>query len=86
MIDGRRIAGQRTDTEGKFWQFDAQDLEPDRDYTLALIDASERPITNHVGYVPPVPFKAKLCQPRTFSPGKRVFKPARTLYLAMTGL
>ena len=44
VIDGRRIAGQRTDTEGKFWQFDAQDLEPDRDYTLALIDASERPL------------------------------------------
>ena len=28
----------------------------------------------------------ELCQPRTFSPGKRVFKPARTLYLSTTGL
>jgi hypothetical protein len=26
------------------------------------------------------------CQPRTSSPGKRVFKPAITLYLATTGL
>jgi hypothetical protein len=42
MINGRRIAGQRTDTEGKFWQFDAQNLEPGRDYTLALIDAADR--------------------------------------------
>jgi hypothetical protein len=30
--------------------------------------------------------RAEPCQPRTFSPGKRVFKPARTLYLAKTGL
>jgi hypothetical protein len=30
--------------------------------------------------------RAKLCQPRTFKSGERVFKPARTLYLAMTGL
>jgi hypothetical protein len=28
----------------------------------------------------------ELCQPRTFSPGERVFKPARTLYLPTTGL
>jgi hypothetical protein len=27
----------------------------------------------------------QLCQPRTLSPGKRAFKPARTLYLATTG-
>src|SRR5262249_23312739 len=44
LIDSRRVAGQRTDTEGKFWEFDAPNLEPDRRYTLTLIDAAGRPL------------------------------------------
>ncbi len=44
VIGGRRVAGQRTDTEGKFWEFDARDLQPSRTYSLALIDAAGRPL------------------------------------------
>jgi hypothetical protein len=44
VIDGRRVAGQRTDTEGKFWKFDAQNLKPNQTYRLALIDAAGRPL------------------------------------------
>ena len=40
----RRIAGQRTDTEGLHWRFDAQGLEPSRRYTLTLADAAGRPL------------------------------------------
>jgi hypothetical protein len=43
-VDDRRIAGQRTDTEGKFWQFDAPNLAPGRSYTLALMDAAGEPL------------------------------------------
>src|SRR5262249_19577558 len=43
-VDDRRIAGQRSDTEGTFWQFDAPKLEPNRRYTLALTDAAGAPL------------------------------------------
>lgn len=35
-VDGRRIAGLRTDTEGRFWAFEAHDLEPGRAHALEL--------------------------------------------------
>ncbi|GIW41811.1 MAG: hypothetical protein KatS3mg076_2388 [Candidatus Binatia bacterium] len=35
-VDGRRVAGVRTDSAGLFWAFDAQKLEPSRRYTLEL--------------------------------------------------
>jgi phosphodiesterase/alkaline phosphatase D-like protein len=44
VIEGRRVAGRRTDTEGKFWEFDAHNLQPSRTYRLALIDAAGRPL------------------------------------------
>lgn len=43
-LDGRRVPGQRTDTEGLHWSFDAQGLEPARRYTLDLTDAAGRPL------------------------------------------
>jgi hypothetical protein len=42
-----------------------------------IVRAEPRPVAEAAG---------DLCQPRTSVRGKRVFKPARTLYLAMTGL
>src|SRR5262245_58547703 len=44
VIGDRRIAGQGTDSEGKFWQFDAQDLNPNQSYRATLIDAVGRPL------------------------------------------
>jgi hypothetical protein len=35
-VDSRRIGGISTDTEGLFWAFDVQSLDPDRRYTLEL--------------------------------------------------
>ena len=43
-VDSRPIAGERTDSEGQFWQFDAPGLEPSRSYSLTLTDARERPL------------------------------------------
>ena len=33
-VGGRLVAGERTDSEGFFWQFDATGLEPSRPYGL----------------------------------------------------
>jgi phosphodiesterase/alkaline phosphatase D-like protein len=44
VLADRRIAGQRTDSEGKFWEFDAQDLTPNQTYQATLIDAAGRPL------------------------------------------
>jgi hypothetical protein len=35
-VDGRRVAGQMTDTHGQFWVFDADGLAPSRRYTLEI--------------------------------------------------
>lgn len=35
-IDGKRVAGERTDTEGRFWRFRACNLVPDRLHQLRL--------------------------------------------------
>jgi hypothetical protein len=43
-IGGRPIAGERTDSEGSFWQFDAAGLDPSRRYGLVLTDARGRPL------------------------------------------
>ena len=44
VVGGRRIAGQRTDTEGRFWEFDARNLQPRHTYTLSLVDSAGRPL------------------------------------------
>jgi len=36
LVDGRRVAGHVTDTQGFFWVFDARGLEPGRRYELEL--------------------------------------------------
>lgn len=38
-IGERSIAGSRTDSTGRFWQFDVANLKPATDYTLKLVDA-----------------------------------------------
>jgi hypothetical protein len=43
-VGGRPIAGEQTDTDGYFWQFDATGLESSRTFTLALMDARGRPL------------------------------------------
>ena len=35
-VDGRRIAGRRTDTRGRFWSFDVASLRPSTAYELVL--------------------------------------------------
>jgi hypothetical protein len=46
-INGRhRIMGTPTDTDGRFWQFDAQGLEPDTEYRLVLKDNAGQPMTD----------------------------------------
>ncbi|NYT42967.1 hypothetical protein HZY97_19490 [Sphingomonas sp. R-74633] len=44
-IDGRAVAGIRTDVDGRFWRFDADGLQPDTAYTLQLTEADGTPIT-----------------------------------------
>jgi phosphodiesterase/alkaline phosphatase D-like protein len=41
-IDGRRIAGQRTDTRGQFWAFDANALRPSTTYRLEIVSGTGR--------------------------------------------
>jgi hypothetical protein len=36
LVDGRRIAGQRNDTNGLYWQFDIPELQSSTEYTLEL--------------------------------------------------
>ncbi len=38
------VTGQRTDTEGRFWQFDVSGLRPATTYTLRLHDAKGKPL------------------------------------------
>ncbi len=45
-IDGKRIAGQMTDSAGQFWQFYAVDLEPNRQYQLQITDKKSRELTD----------------------------------------
>lgn len=41
LVDGETsVNGVMTDTEGRFWRFDVQGLQPDRQYELVLKDAS----------------------------------------------
>src|SRR5271166_4133208 len=43
-VDDQQFVGERTDSEGSFWQFDADGLEPARNYTLVLADMRGRPL------------------------------------------
>jgi hypothetical protein len=43
-VDDRQFVGERTDSEGSFWQFDAAGLEPAREHTLVLTDMRARPL------------------------------------------
>lgn len=44
LVDGRPVAGEMTDTEGLFWQFDATGLAPGRPYRLALLEGRSEPL------------------------------------------
>ena len=44
LVGGRPIAGERTDSAGFFWRFDAAGLDPGRPYALVLTDARGRPL------------------------------------------
>ena len=43
-IDGARLSGQRTDTRGFFWQFDAPGLKAATRYRLRILDAAAAPL------------------------------------------
>jgi hypothetical protein len=42
MVGDQAISGLRSDTQGRFWQFDGAGLAPDTTYTLQIRDASGR--------------------------------------------
>lgn len=39
-----RFLGKRSDTRGRFWQFDATGLSPGTEYSLRILDAAARPL------------------------------------------
>lgn len=43
-VDGRRVAGSRTDAQGRFWRFDIGGLRAGTTYTLRLLAASGAPL------------------------------------------
>jgi phosphodiesterase/alkaline phosphatase D-like protein len=43
-IDGQEIAGLQSDSDGRFWQFDLDDLEPAREYILQLTNQRGKPL------------------------------------------
>jgi len=43
-IDGRSVDGEKTDTEGRFWRFDASSLRPATQYELRITDAGSAPL------------------------------------------
>ncbi|WP_298702924.1 hypothetical protein [uncultured Variovorax sp.] len=38
-VDGKRIAGVKTDSQGRFWRFDVRGLRPSTHYELRILDA-----------------------------------------------
>lgn len=44
LVDGRKVAGRMTDTQGMFWQFDVAGLKPDTEYQLSLTTAQGKAI------------------------------------------
>ena len=45
-IGEARVAARTTDSESRYFAFDAHGLEPDRQYTLQLVDAADAPLTD----------------------------------------
>ena len=45
-IDGVRFAARTTDSEARYFAFDAPGLQPDHAYTLRLVDAEDAPLTD----------------------------------------
>ncbi len=45
-VEGRKVVGSRTDSEGRFWQFDVPGLESSVRYALRLVEADGRVITD----------------------------------------
>ncbi|MBR1221045.1 hypothetical protein JQ557_23810 [Bradyrhizobium sp. U87765 SZCCT0131] len=43
-VDGRHIDGERTDSQGRFWRFDATSLRPATRYELRIVDAGGAPL------------------------------------------
>ena len=46
MVNGKRVAGEQTDTAGRFWRFDARGLQPATQYTLRIVDAGGKPLAD----------------------------------------
>lgn len=46
LVNGKRIAGEQTDTAGRFWRFDARSLQADTPYTLRIVDAGGKPLAD----------------------------------------
>jgi hypothetical protein len=44
QVGHRHVTGHRSDTDGRFWQFDVSGLSADTTYPLRLVDAAGRPL------------------------------------------
>jgi hypothetical protein len=43
-VNDRKYSGKKSDIHGRFWQFEADGLEPAREYTLQIVDDAGRAI------------------------------------------
>ncbi|KMW45694.1 alkaline phosphatase D family protein [Ralstonia insidiosa] len=46
IVNGKRVAGEPTDTAGRFWRFDVRGLQPATQYTLRIVDAGGKPLAD----------------------------------------
>ncbi|KAF2330878.1 hypothetical protein [Flavobacterium nitrogenifigens] len=45
LVNGRKVIGEKTDTEGRFWRFDVQSLNPSTVYKLRIFDSNKKPLS-----------------------------------------
>ena len=43
-VNGKRVPGRMTDSQGRFWRFDSAGLKPGTTYSLQLVSATGRPL------------------------------------------
>lgn len=44
LVNDDKIAGERTDEDGRFWRFDVQSLRPSTQYKLQIVDSNGKPL------------------------------------------
>jgi len=46
-VDGKPIEGEKTDSQGRFWRFDASSLQPATQYELRITDPGGTPLCDN---------------------------------------